>query len=163
MTFALSTVKALFKSPIGQGGYNSPNGLAANYFQNLPPIRYYTYLDRLGRAGRHPLFLAAFCMVTLGILCFWHYGVDRPCIAHRLLSYINAFQLKRPPKPNVIIRQSLWVGVYGATLAWLQLGRLVTLYVILGLAGGLIAAEYFIRIREKANRRIPAQTDDDSS
>jgi cytoskeletal protein RodZ len=49
----------------------------------------------------------------------------------------------------------MWVGVYGATLAWLQLGRLVTLYVILGLAGGLIATEYFIRLREKANRRMP--------
>lgn len=63
---------------------------------------------------------------------------------------------------NVIVRQALWVGVYGVTLAWLQLGRLVTLYVILGLAGGLIAAEYFIRIREKANRRPPVFTDDDS-
>ena len=63
---------------------------------------------------------------------------------------------------NVIVRQALWVGVYGATLAWLQLGRLVSLYVILGLAGGLIAAEYFIRIREKANRRLPVFTDDDS-
>ncbi|MBL8102104.1 MAG: hypothetical protein JNM02_06220 [Anaerolineales bacterium] len=67
-----------------------------------------------------------------------------------------------PAEANVIIRQSLWVGVYGATLAWLQLGRLVTLYVILGLAGGLVAAEYFIRIREKANRRIPL-ADDESS
>lgn len=60
-----------------------------------------------------------------------------------------------PAEPNVIVRRSIWVGVYGATLAWLQLGRLVTLYVILGLAGGLIAAEYFIRVREKANRRPP--------
>ncbi len=73
------------------------------------------------------------------------------------------FPIETPAESNVIIRQSLWVGVYGATLAWLQLGRLVTLYVILGLAGGLIAAEYFIRIREKANRRIPSPTDDDSS
>jgi hypothetical protein len=56
---------------------------------------------------------------------------------------------------NVIVREALWVGVYGATLAWLQLGRLVTLYVILGLAGGLIAMEYFIRIREKARWRPP--------
>ncbi|HET7142791.1 MAG TPA: hypothetical protein VFI68_02120, partial [Anaerolineales bacterium] len=55
-----------------------------------------------------------------------------------------------PADSNVLIRQALWVGVYGATLAWLQLGRLVSLYVILGLAGGLIAAEYFIRLREKA-------------
>ncbi len=62
---------------------------------------------------------------------------------------------------NVIVRQALWVGVYGATLAWLQLGRLVTLYAILGLAGGLIATEYFIRIREKANRRAPMIEEDD--
>lgn len=68
-----------------------------------------------------------------------------------------------PADSNVLIRQALWVGVYGATLAWLQLGRLVSLYVILGLAGGLIAAEYFIRLREKANRRLPVITDDNSS
>ncbi|MCB0100793.1 MAG: hypothetical protein H6635_14775 [Anaerolineales bacterium] len=68
-----------------------------------------------------------------------------------------------PADANIIIRQAMWVGVYGATLAWLQLGRLVTLYVILGLAGGLIAAEYFIRIREKASRRPSAYQDDNAS
>jgi len=66
-----------------------------------------------------------------------------------------------PAESNVIIRQSLWVGVYGATLAWLQLGRLVTLYVILGLAGGLVAIEYFIRLREKAGRRLPVIEDEE--
>ena len=65
------------------------------------------------------------------------------------------FPADPPADPNVIVRQAMWVGVYGATLAWLQLGRLVTLYVILGLAGGLIATEYFIRLREKANRKMP--------
>jgi hypothetical protein len=40
--------------------------------------------------------------------------------------------------------------------------------VILGLAGGLIAVEYFIRMREKASRRQPILTeeeggDDDSA
>jgi hypothetical protein len=64
---------------------------------------------------------------------------------------------------NVIVRQALWVGVYAATLAWLQLGRLVTLYVILGLAGGLIATEYFIRLREQANRQPPVIHDDNSA
>lgn len=61
-----------------------------------------------------------------------------------------------PAEPNVIVRQALWVGVYGATLAWLQLGRLVTLYIIVGLAGGLAAVEYFIRVREKARWKPPA-------
>ncbi|MBV5350293.1 hypothetical protein JZU71_03930, partial [bacterium] len=65
--------------------------------------------------------------------------------------------------PNVIVRQALWVGVYVSTLAWLQLGRLVTLYVIFGLAGGLIAIEYFLRLREKANRIPPVISDDNPS
>mgnify|MGYP000945773947 CR=1 FL=1 len=64
---------------------------------------------------------------------------------------------------NVIMRQSFWVGVYGTTLAWLQLGNLVTLNVMLVLAGGIILAEYFIRLREKANRKLPTFSDDDSS
>lgn len=68
-----------------------------------------------------------------------------------------------PAESNVIVRQSIWVGVYVATLAWLQLGRLVTLYVILGLAGGLAATEYFIRLREKANRQHPTTSDDNAS
>ena len=73
------------------------------------------------------------------------------------------FPTEPPADANVIMRQAMWVGVYGATIAWLQLGRLVTLYVILGLAGGLIAAEYFIRIREKANRRPPMINNDHTS
>jgi hypothetical protein len=73
------------------------------------------------------------------------------------------FPTEPPAASHVIVRQALWVGIYAATLAWLQLGRLVTLYVILGLAGGLIAIEYFIRIREKANRNPPTIFDDDPS
>jgi hypothetical protein len=74
----------------------------------------------------------------------------------------HRFPTNPPAEANVLVRQAIWVGVYGATLAWLQLGRLVTLYIILGLAGGFIAAEYFIRIREKANRRLPTIHDDNS-
>jgi hypothetical protein len=75
----------------------------------------------------------------------------------------HRFPSDPPAGSNVIVREALWVGVYGATLAWLQLGRLVTLYVILGLAGGLIAIEYFIRLREKANRIPPVIVDDNPS
>jgi hypothetical protein len=70
------------------------------------------------------------------------------------------FPSQPPATPQVIIRQSMWVGIYAVTLAWLQLGRLVSLYVILGLAGGLIAVEYFIRMREKASRTPPVISDD---
>ena len=73
------------------------------------------------------------------------------------------FPDEKPAEANVIIRQAIWFGVYGATLAWLQLGRLVTVYVILGLAGGLIAIEYFIRLREKAHWKPPIPTDEQPS
>jgi hypothetical protein len=51
---------------------------------------------------------------------------------------------------SVIIRQAIWFGVYGAVLTWLQQERLVTIWSSLGLAGGLIAIEYLIRMREKS-------------
>ena len=73
------------------------------------------------------------------------------------------FPGEKPAEANVIVRQALWFGVYGSTLAWLQLGRLVTVYVILGLAGGLIAIEYFMRLREKAHWKPPVTPDDQSS
>ena len=70
------------------------------------------------------------------------------------------FPSENPAEANVIVRQALWFGVYGATLAWLQLGRLVTVYVILGLAGGFAAIEYFMRLREKAHWKPPITPDD---
>lgn len=70
------------------------------------------------------------------------------------------FPDQKPVEANVIVRQALWFGVYGATLAWLQLGRLVTVYVILALAGGLIAIEYFIRMRERSHWKPPAHEDE---
>jgi hypothetical protein len=73
------------------------------------------------------------------------------------------FSGEKPAEANVLVRQALWVGVYGATLAWLQLGRLVTVYVILGLAAGLAAIEYFMRLREKSHWKPPVTSDDQPS
>jgi len=65
-----------------------------------------------------------------------------------------------PADSSVIVRQAMWFGVYGATLSWLQLGRLVTVYVILSMAGGLVAIEYFIRLREKSHWTPPEDEDE---
>lgn len=73
------------------------------------------------------------------------------------------FPGEKPAEANVMVRQALWFGVYGATLAWLQLGRLVTVYIILGLAAGLAAIEYFTRLREKAHWQPPEPRDDQSA
>jgi hypothetical protein len=85
--------------------------------------------------------------------------------------------LRFPSEPAVgsavILRQAIWFGVYGALLTWLQQARLVTLWTGLGLAAGLVAIEYLVRMRENA-RWQPTQnitlidnglspTDDDQS
>jgi hypothetical protein len=65
--------------------------------------------------------------------------------------YLNLrFPSEPPASSHVIVRQAIWVGVYGVVLAWLQQVRLVTIWTVLGLAVGLVAIEYLIRMREKA-------------
>ena len=65
------------------------------------------------------------------------------------------FQADPPAEPNAIVRQAIWIGVYGSVLAWLQLGHLITLWVWMGLAGGLVGIEYLIRLRERTRWRPP--------
>ena len=115
------------------------SGIAALFYLSLPFV--------WARWGFFVLGIMALTGTILPVVYFLH----------------RRFPTEPPAESNVIVRQALWVGVYAATLAWLQLGRLVTLYVILGLAGGLIAIEYFIRLREKANRQPPVILDDNSS
>jgi hypothetical protein len=61
-----------------------------------------------------------------------------------------------PVGGTVILRQAIWFGVYVALLTWLQQERLVTIWTGLGLAAGLIAIEYFVRMRENARWQPPA-------
>ena len=99
------------------------------------------------RWGFFVLVLLALTGTALPIVYFFH----------------RRFPGEKPAEANVIVRQALWFGVYGATLAWLQLGRLVTIYVILGLAVGLAAIEYFTRLREKSHWKPPVAPDDQPS
>jgi hypothetical protein len=89
-----------------------------------------------------------------GFFALWFIALTGTALP--LAYFLNLRFLTDPPaEPNVIIREAVWAGAYGATLAWLQLGHLVTLWVWVGLAGGVIAVEYFIRLREQARWRPP--------
>jgi hypothetical protein len=59
------------------------------------------------------------------------------------------FPTPQPILPNTIVREATWFGVYGATLAWLLMGRVLTFTLAFGLAGGLIVIEYLLRMRER--------------
>jgi hypothetical protein len=67
------------------------------------------------------------------------------------LAFLNRrFPTTPPAMSGVILRQSLWVGIYGTTLAWLQIGRVLTLPMALVLAVGLLIIEWLMRLREKS-------------
>jgi len=55
---------------------------------------------------------------------------------------------------NVIVRQSVWVGVYGCILAWLQFGRILNSGLVLFLATGIIAIELLIRMNERSRYEL---------
>jgi hypothetical protein len=68
-----------------------------------------------------------------------------------IVAFLNQrFPPQPPPTPIVIARQSLWFGVYVATLAWLQLGRVVNIYIAVLLAVGLVIIEWLLRLRERS-------------
>ncbi len=55
-----------------------------------------------------------------------------------------------PPTNMVIVRQALWFAVYIATLAWLQMGRVLNPALVILLAVGLGLIEFLLRLSEKS-------------
>ena len=54
------------------------------------------------------------------------------------------------PTTAVVLRQALWIGIYFPTLAWLQIGRVLTPALALLLLLGFILIEWLLRLREKS-------------
>ncbi len=94
-----------------------------------------------------------------GFFALWFVALTGTALP--LTYFLNLrFPSNPPAEPNAIVRQAIWVGVYGSVLAWLQLGHLITLWVWMGLAGGLIGIEYLMRLRERARWRPPEAEDE---
>jgi hypothetical protein len=94
-----------------------------------------------------------------GFFALWFVGLSGTALP--IAYFLNLRFPSDPPAGSAtIVRQALWVGVYGATLAWLQLGHLVTLWVWTGLGAGLTAIEYLIRLRERARWNPPEDLDE---
>jgi hypothetical protein len=67
------------------------------------------------------------------------------------------FPGNNPAGDAVIIRQAIWVGVYGATLAWLQLGQAANFAIVIILAIGLAVIELLIRMNEQSRWQPPTE------
>lgn len=60
------------------------------------------------------------------------------------------FPTEPPADSGVVLRQAMWFGVYGCTLAWLQLGRVLTPGLAMVLAAGLMLVEFLLRLGERS-------------
>jgi hypothetical protein len=75
-------------------------------------------------------------------------------ISGLLLPFVAYLNLRFPTKPSAtrisVVREASIVGIFFATLAWLQLGRVLTPGLGFLVAGCLILMEILIRLREKS-------------
>jgi hypothetical protein len=55
-----------------------------------------------------------------------------------------------PPSGGVILRQSIWIGLFVVACAWLQIPRVLNPLIAFFLALSLIIIEFFLRIRERS-------------
>ncbi len=65
----------------------------------------------------------------------------------------HRFATQPPAGGNVVLRQALWFGIYAATLAWLQVGRVFSGALALILLIGFIAIEVLLRVWEQSQWR----------
>lgn len=127
---------------------------------NYPtPIRYFLptaiILAGLGWAGLAVLFF--YTLPTVGPRWLFFFlsvlaltGTFLPGVA-----FLNLrFPSTPPVVPGIVIREAIWFGVYGSTLAWLQIGRVLTLSLALLLGIGLVAIELLLRLRERSQWRM---------
>ena len=122
---------------------------------STPPIR--TYLPAailLSFSGLFGLvYLIIYTLPTPGPrwLFFFFCVLGATGIFLPLMAFLNLrFPTKPPASRAVVVREASLVGIYFATLSWLQFGRVLTLGLGLLIAAGLILVELFIRLREKS-------------
>ena len=66
--------------------------------------------------------------------------------------FINLrFPSEPPVDSGVVLREAMWVGIYGCAVAWLQLGRVLTAGMVVILAMGFALVEVLLRLRERSH------------
>lgn len=67
---------------------------------------------------------------------------------------IRLTPLSRPlPSSGVIVRQSVWIGIFAVTCAWMQIPRVLSLPIAGFIALMFIVIEVFLRSREMSSER----------
>jgi hypothetical protein len=66
--------------------------------------------------------------------------------------YLNKRFARAVPPNGVLLRQSIWAGLFGGACAWLQLGRALNWVSFFLVAAALAAIEAFLILRDRSKR-----------
>jgi hypothetical protein len=81
-----------------------------------------------------------------------------------IMPVVDFFNRRFPSKPragaDVVIRQSIWFGLYGCVLAWLQFGRILNSGLVIFLGIGIVAIELFLRMNERSRFEATMHVDE---
>jgi hypothetical protein len=68
-----------------------------------------------------------------------------------VVAFLNLrFPSLPPASASIVIRQATWIGLFGATLAWLQIGRVLSFPMVLLLLVGFTLIEFLLRLSERS-------------
>jgi hypothetical protein len=76
-------------------------------------------------------------------------GTAMPFVRYLNIRFTPALQ--PAPAASVILRQSIWFGLYAVTCAWLQIPRVLSWPVAFFLALSFVVIEVYLRLRERAD------------
>jgi len=79
-----------------------------------------------------------------------------------VVAFLNRRFASQPPaNEGVLLRQSVWIGLYASLLVWLQLGRILNPVIAFFLGIGLLLVEIFLRMGERARWQPPKDAEDE--
>jgi hypothetical protein len=122
---------------------------------NPPGVRVFlpTALGLMVMGWGSLLYLFFYTLPTLGMRWLFFFfavlaitGTFMPLIAF----LHQRFPGKPPATARVIVRESLWIGAYFPSLAWLQIARVLTIGLAVFIALCMIGIEWALRLREKS-------------
>ncbi len=68
-----------------------------------------------------------------------------------LVGLLNArFPTRPQASGNVVLREAIWIGIFGGLIAWLLRGHVLSTSLAIFLGGGLILIEVLLRLRERS-------------
>ena len=134
--------------------------------ESTPPVKYFIpasiFLFIIGWGGVILLFLNTLPTVGPRWLFFFLLVLALGGTFLPVVAFLNRrFPSLPPASVAVIIRQATWIGLFGATVAWLQIGRVLSLPMILLLLIGLSLIEFLLRLNERSQWK-PSQVDSES-